>query len=169
MPCSYGDDTVDNLSQSNAILRHIGRKYNLYGASIADAARIDAVIEGVESLRAKYIDLIYNAQLANDAKAAYCAKHCSPATISDRNGGAHLSYLEVILGQGPFMVGTSLSIADIAVFDVVDLHLRILDAEVRAAYPGLVTHHARVAAVPGVAKYLASPLRMAKVNGNDLG
>jgi hypothetical protein len=26
-----------------------------------------------------------------------------------------------------------------------------------------------VAAVPGVAKYLASPLRMAKVNGNDLG
>lgn len=161
---------MDNLCQSNAILRHIGRKYNLYGgASIADAAHIDAVIDGVESLRNKYVDLIYGAQLADDAKAAYFAKHCNPATSTERNGGAHFAYLESILAKGPYMVGDSLSIADIAVFDIVDLHLRIFDAEMRAAYPGLTAHHARVTAIPGVAAYLASPLRLPKVNGNDLG
>jgi len=51
----------------------------------------------------------------------------------------------------------------------VDLHLRILKAEVEAAYPALAAHHARVAALPGIAAYLASPRRSAKVNGNNLG
>lgn len=145
------------------------RKFSLYGASVADAAYIDAVLDAVESIRSKYIDLIYVAQLADDAKAAYAKKHVDPATASERNGGAHFTYLNTILGTRSFMVGDALSIADIAVFDIVDLHLRILDADMRAAYPALVAHHDRVAAVPGVAKYLASPLRLAKVNGNDLG
>ena len=61
------------------------------------------------------------------------------------------------------------SMADLAIFDIVDLHLRILKAEVEAAYPALAAHHARVAALPGIAAYLASPRRSAKVNGNNLG
>jgi hypothetical protein len=32
-----------------------------------------------------------------------------------------------------------------------------------------VAHHARIAALPGVKEYLASPRREEKVNGNGLG
>jgi hypothetical protein len=36
-------------------------------------------------------------------------------------------------------------------------------------YPLLVAHHGRVAALPGIKEYLASPARLDKVNNNNLG
>lgn len=56
-------------------------------------------------------------------------------------------------------------------FDLVDLHLRdqLFPSEMRRDHPLLVAHHERIAATPAIAKYLSSPSRQAKVNGNDLG
>lgn len=46
-------------------------------------------------------------------------KHVDPATVRERNGGAHFSYLCGILsrnnGGGGFVVGNGLTIADIQV------------------------------------------------------
>lgn len=166
----YTDDSVD-LCQSNAILRHIGRKYNLYGGeSLSDQAHVDAILEGVEALRLKYGTLVYQAQLENEAKTAYISEHVDPSTKHGRNGGAHLAHLAALLGAKEWMVGSGVTIADVAVFDIVDLHMRILGEEMKKWYgETLVAHHARVAALPGVAAYLASPLRLEKVNGNGLG
>jgi hypothetical protein len=36
-------------------------------------------------------------------------------------------------------------------------------------YPLLVAHHSRVAGLPGIKEYLASPARLDKVNNNNLG
>jgi hypothetical protein len=36
-------------------------------------------------------------------------------------------------------------------------------------YPLLASHYQRVSRLPGVKEYLASPLRLDKVNGNGLG
>lgn len=49
------------------------------------------------------------------------------------------------------------------------LRQRIYPTEFAAAYPDLAAHQAKVAAVPGIAAYLASPLRLPKVNNNGLG
>ena len=46
---------------------------------------------------------------------------------------------------------------------------RIYPEQFDGAYPDLAAHHAKVAAVPGIAAYLASPLRLPKVNNNGLG
>lgn len=43
----------------DGILRHIGRKYNMYGEGLDDMARVDTVLGGVESLRSVYIGLIF--------------------------------------------------------------------------------------------------------------
>ncbi len=143
----------------------------MYGVdSLANQATIDAILDGVEAIRVKYTTLIYTAQLADDAKATYATEHCDPSSKHARNGGAHLAFLAALLGDKEWMVGDAVSVADIAVFDLVDLHLRILGEELRGWYGStLVAHHARVAALPGVAAYLASPLRIEKVNGNGLG
>lgn len=47
------------VAQSDAILRHVGRKFDLYGSSLAEAALIDMVLLGVEDVRKAYITLIY--------------------------------------------------------------------------------------------------------------
>jgi glutathione S-transferase len=46
-------DEDGSVCQSNAILRHIGRKHGLMGASLADAAAIDMLVDGVEDLKRK--------------------------------------------------------------------------------------------------------------------
>uniref|UniRef100_A0A8C2GDJ2 Glutathione S-transferase n=1 Tax=Cyprinus carpio TaxID=7962 RepID=A0A8C2GDJ2_CYPCA len=47
------------LYQSNAILRHIGRKHGAYGKNDCEASLIDMMNDAVEDLRMKYIKLIY--------------------------------------------------------------------------------------------------------------
>uniref|UniRef100_A0A674JRW5 Glutathione S-transferase n=1 Tax=Terrapene triunguis TaxID=2587831 RepID=A0A674JRW5_9SAUR len=47
------------LYQSNAFLRHLARTYGLYGKDQREAALLDMVNDGVEDLRLKYAQLIY--------------------------------------------------------------------------------------------------------------
>ncbi|WIA09015.1 hypothetical protein OEZ85_008429 [Tetradesmus obliquus] len=166
------DGDVD-ICQSNTIIRHVARKHGLYGSSEAEMAAVDQIIDGVESIRGVYLKLIYGDELKEEAKAAYQAAHIAPDSSTGRNSGAHFAFLEQLLarngGGSGFIVGTSLTAADLCVWEIVDLHLRIFKEEVTAAYPLLVAHHGRVAGLPGIAEYLASPARLDKVNNNNLG
>ena len=60
----FVDGEVD-VCQSNAILRYIGRKWHLMGASEKQACMADVAMEGVESLRSKYLVLIYQNNLVS--------------------------------------------------------------------------------------------------------
>lgn len=166
----YADAEAD-ICQSNAILRHIGRKYNMYGASLGEAALVDEFLDGVESLRCKYLELIYQKQLSPEGKAEYIKAHVAMESAAERNGGAHFVYLAGILAanSGQYVVGSDLTIADLALFDIVDLHLRIMEEEITAKYPALVEHKNCIASIPAIKAYLEGPMRLEKVNGNGLG
>ena len=49
--------TCSDLAQSNSILRHLGRVYGLYGATLEDAARLDCINDFIEDIRVTYINL----------------------------------------------------------------------------------------------------------------
>lgn len=171
--CPRFVDEDGDISQSNTILRHIGRKHGLYGKGLKEAAEIDMLADGVEDIKRKYLSLIYTDQLAEEAKAAYWTAHFDPATTGGRNGGAHFAYLSHLVakcGSGGWAVGGALSIADILLFDIVDVHQRAFgEDKFAAAYPNLAAVYKQVEAIPGVKAYLESPGRMAKVNNNGLG
>ncbi|KIY98213.1 flagellar associated protein [Monoraphidium neglectum] len=183
------DGDVD-LVQSNACVRHLARKFRLYGASEAEMAKlvpqvaagegggrgpdspeqVDMIMDGVEDLRNKYTALIY----AAEAKAAFWAKHCDKAApLTQPNDGAHARYLARLLTKagGEWFVGGGVTAADLAVYDVIHLLMRpaLFPEEFRAAYPKLADHHDRVEALKGVKEYLAGPDRQAKINYNGLG
>ena len=172
----------------------------MYGSTEAEHTIVDELLDGVEDLRRKYLELIYQAKLvrgaaaaarappsgcwdtrapppppplptqADEAKAAHWTTHVDPETAGARNGGAHFAFLEGLAGEGGCSVGGALTIADVALFDIVDLHARIYgEDKVKAAYPRLAAVYAAVAALPGVAAYLASPRRLEAVNANGLG
>ena len=162
-----------HLAQSDAILRHLGRMYGLYGETLEEHARVDEALLGVESIRTKYVELVYMHSFSDEAKKKYAADHIAKESVNTRNGGAHFAYLEGLLVRngGDFLVGKSVSIADIQLFDMVDLHLRqcAFPDEIRSLYPSLVSHHDRIAAIPQIHAYLNGPKRCEKVNGNGLG
>ena len=71
-----------------------------------------------------------------------------------------------------FSVGNKISIADIQLFDLVDLHLRATGPcgpEAMQAFPHLLRLHATVGAMPKLKAFLESGRRPEKVNGNGLG
>lgn len=168
-PAMTDVDEGVHLAQSNAIVRYLARRLNLYGGpSLKEQARIDEVIEGVESLRLKYLALIYQDQLADAAKAAFWETHLAADSANARNGGAHLAYLEGLL-TADYFAGGRLSVADICTWEMFDLLHRIWKDDLTKAYPKLAAHYARVAAADGIKGYLASPQRLEKVNNNGLG
>ncbi|KXZ45601.1 hypothetical protein GPECTOR_53g94 [Gonium pectorale] len=155
--------------------RYLARKYGLNGTSDKEVAEVDEALEGVEALRQKYLTLVYQDKLADEAKAKYWGLHGDPANAESRYAaGAHLSYLSRLLkrnaaGGGKAFVGSGLTVADLAVFDIVDLHARIFGDELKAAYPDLLAHHAYIAGLPHIKEYLASPKRLPVINGNKMG
>jgi len=64
--------------------------------------------------------------------------------------------------QDGFAVGGALTVADIALFDLTAFYIQKYGGEFEAAYPALAAHHAKIAALPRIAAYLAGPLRPAK-------
>ena len=163
-PC-FVDDEVD-MVQSNAILRHLGRKYDLYGSNLKENAQVDMIIETVESIKGKYLTLVYTDNLEDTAKDAYWKTHLDLDSIEGRNSGAHFAYLDALVkklsGDGPFALGSTWSIADIVVFDIVDRHINIWGDDFKTEYPDLTAVHAAVAEIPGVKTYLASDRRPEK-------
>ena len=59
-------------------------------------------------------------------------------------------------------MGGALTVADVALFDLTTFYRQKYGSEFDTAYPALVAHHAKIAALPRIAAYLASPLRPAK-------
>ena len=175
-PCGqaprFVDDEVD-MVQSNAILRHLGRKYDLYGSNLKENAQVDMIIETVESIKGKYLTLVYTDNLEDTSKDAYWKTHLDLDSIEGRNSGAHFAYLDALVkklsGDGPFALGSTWSIADIVVFDIVDRHINIWGDDFKTGYPDLTALHEAVAAIPGIKAYLASDRRPQKQNGNSLG
>ncbi|OWK17547.1 GSTP1 [Cervus elaphus hippelaphus] len=67
--CLYGQlpkfqDGDLTLYQSNAILRHLGRTFGLYGADEREAALVDMVNEGLEDLRRCCGHLIHHKRIS---------------------------------------------------------------------------------------------------------
>lgn len=169
----FRDEEVD-MCQSNAILRHLGRKYGLYGKTEKDACMVDMIMDGVESIKLKYLNLIYVDRLNDEAKEQFFKAHCDPSTMWERNGGAHFEYLEKLIqrneasGSG-YSVGEGLTISDIVLFDMVDMMFRIYGQTFGEKMPSLSALHTKVGSLDGIKSYIESGKRHEQQNGVPLG
>jgi glutathione S-transferase len=167
----YSDADVD-MVQSMAIVRHLGRKHGLYGSTLKDNACVDVVLEAVAALVMKYSN-IFVGNKSDEEKEAFKAEfwkiHGDPTSATTFGiGGAHFSFLDNMLkkfgGDGPFVLGEKLSIADIALFSLLESAFNYMGFEenISSTYPSLKKQYEAVAAVPNVANYLTSDKRFPK-------
>ncbi|GFR42614.1 hypothetical protein Agub_g3545 [Astrephomene gubernaculifera] len=160
------DDGEVDLVQSQAIMRHLGRKYDLYGANMIEAGQIDMLMDGVLELRGKLRTLAVEQQFEAAARQRYEESVLAAEEELKKAGmqGPGLASFEYPLSrrrysEAGWLVGGSPSIADFALFDLVDLHLDHLPDLIRTRFPALAAHHAKVAELKGVKEYLASENR----------
>ncbi|KAI4899197.1 hypothetical protein NFI96_023590, partial [Prochilodus magdalenae] len=143
------------LFQSNAILRHLGRKHGAYGKDTKEAALIDMFADGVQDLRVAYIKLIY--QEYETGKEAYI-----------KNLPNHLCKFEAVLAKNKsgFLVGDSISIADYSLFDVLLNHV-VLSPTSLDSFPALRKFVDTLSARPRIKAYMDSDdFKKLRINGN---
>ncbi|XP_027974182.1 glutathione S-transferase P-like isoform X1 [Eumetopias jubatus] len=150
--CLYGQlpkfqDGDLTLYQSNAILRHLGRSFGLYGKDAREAALVDMVNDGVEDIRRHCSQLIYRSY--EEGKAKY---------FQELPG--HLKPFETLLIQNQegqaFLVGDQISFADYNLLDLL-LNHQVLAPGCLDSHPLLLAYVARLSARPKLKAYLASP------------
>ncbi|XP_004394107.1 PREDICTED: glutathione S-transferase P-like [Odobenus rosmarus divergens] len=150
--CLYGQlpkfqDGDLTLYQSNAILRHLGRTFGLYGKDEREAALVDMVNDGVEDIRRHCSRLIYRSY--EEGKARY---------FQELPG--HLKPFETLLIQNQegqaFLVGDQISFADYNLLDLL-LNHQVLAPGCLDSHPLLLAYVARLSAQPKLKAYLASP------------
>jgi glutathione S-transferase len=157
------DDGDFKLVQSNAILRHLGRRlgHDLYGHSVQDHARVDQYLDGAEDWRLRYLRTIYQEGYTEAAVATYLREYIPTA----------LGHFEKILSSAPkggYLLGAHFTIADASLFEVIDVNTHV-SPTILDPFPHLKAYHAKVAARPNLAAYFASDRRPAQINGNRKG
>ena len=161
-----GHETM--VPQSQAILRHLGRRHGAYGATEAEQLRADVVAETVHDVRA-----VLAPQLAPGVRGKDPAALRATLTEKLPPGLARLELLHG-QGQGDLFVGARPTWADCLAFDLLD-SLQTVSPTALEAFPGLSRFVAAMRASPGLATYLETrrpsellPLRRVVETGEAL-
>jgi len=166
IPC-YQDDKVQ-MVQMNAILRHIGRRFDAYGSNDQEKAQVDMAMDGVEDGRGAYLKIIYGEKMAEDKVKAYAA------TLSDTSvyGGGFLKYLSAMLKRcGGKYIATAdkPSIADYSAMDLIRNIVRMVPDALKE-HKDLADWLANMEGRKNIKEYIESkPACRETVNGNGLG
>ena len=144
------------LAQSAAILSHLGRRHGLRGAGAVEEARCDELLGAVDDVRGELRKLSQAAPADRPAVRRELQERLLPRWFGDLE-----RHLEPRLDATGFAVGTSLTVADLALWYLLEIvHDNGMEATFEGC-PALVAFFGRVAARPRVASYLASPRRPA--------
>lgn len=144
----FGDGQV--LTQSAAILHLVGARAGLYPREPLAAARVDEVLEVAADVVAPFT--LTARGVPEELKKSLREQHVATRLP------ALLGFFEQRLQAGPFVAGPALTVADLAVFTLVNsLTSGVFDyvpASVLEAFPAIRAHNGRVAALPRIAEHL---------------
>lgn len=135
------------LVQGPVILGYLARKHGVAPTDLQQAARADAITLGAEDLRSKYFGLF--GENSEEKKAAFRDGDWKTRWLPSLEG------LLALNGDSGFFVGSSLTHADIAVWDAVDAVLSNVPGTSLEGFPRLAKFREEIAGRSAVAAYLA--------------
>ena len=144
------------LVQGPVIMNYLGRKHGIMPGDLRAAARVEAMVLGAEDMRMAYFRLS-----GDDERAAERRRKFVGGEWRDRWLSAWDGLLE-INGDNCYLVGPSVTQADVAVWDALDAILTRIEGASFGAFRRVEKFYEAVAARPAIAAYLASGRRLGK-------
>ncbi|XP_075837748.1 glutathione S-transferase Mu 6 isoform X4 [Microtus pennsylvanicus] len=139
----YLIDGPYKITQSNAILRYLGRKHNLCGETEEERVRVDIVEKQVMDTRIQMGTLCYSPDFEKR----------KPEFLKSLPG--QLKLYSEFLSQRPWFAGDKITFADFLVYDVLDQH-RIFEPTCLDAFPNLKDFVARFEGLKKISAYMKS-------------
>jgi len=131
------------LTQHLAIMRYLGRKYDLVGTTGEELNRMDMVEQQLTDFRAGWVKLTYSPTFA-DQRDDY-----------EKNLPKLLKAFSDFLGSRPYFAGDRITYVDFLVFDMLQQHL-VFSKQSFADVKNLTDFTDRIASLPTMKTYLAS-------------
>ncbi|XP_068230704.1 glutathione S-transferase Mu 2-like [Palaemon carinicauda] len=138
----YIDGDV-KLTQSYAILRHLGRKYDLYGNTEKERMMVDMLMDQGRDMRMGFYMTCVN--YTEDAAKKYLA-----------NQQQTLKLLSNILGKQTWFTGDKITLADFVMYEEFYVNT-LLDSSFLDAFPNLKDFVKRFEDLPAIKKFASSP------------
>lgn len=139
----YIDEDV-KLTQTNAILRYLARKHNLYGETEKEQAFIDLLLDEIIDLRQGFGRLCYGSDYDDKKKETY-VEQTKPK----------LAELEKFLGEKQFFIGDKVTLCDFHIYEILDV-FKIFEPRLLADRPKLEEYHERFQELPAIKAYINS-------------
>jgi len=140
----YYIDGDMKLTETMAIGNHIARKNGLAGACEKDYIRLDLAVGIMSDVGREFAMLCYGPDFAT-AKDAYIA--ALPTKVEK---------ISKLFGPGHYLLGDKISYFDFVLFEMLE-RLQSLVPDCCSAHKNLTEFHARIEALPAIAKYRSSP------------
>ncbi|RWS11965.1 glutathione S-transferase Mu 1-like protein [Dinothrombium tinctorium] len=139
----YIDGDV-KLTQSNAILRYLARKYKLGGETEEEFIRLDLAEQQLFDLRLQLIRVVYDVAGYEKAREDYLKE------LPDK-----LQLLSNFLGDRKFILGDKITYVDFLLYDLLDFN-RLFEASSLDNFTNLKEYCDRFEALPAIDKYMKS-------------
>eukprot|EP00915_Cephaloidophora_sp_WS-2016_P001243 GHVH01001752.1.p1 GENE.GHVH01001752.1~~GHVH01001752.1.p1 ORF type:complete len:232 (+),score=27.59 GHVH01001752.1:56-751(+) len=173
---AYSTSKGQHLTGQSVIMRHIARRRDMYGSTDSQIDKIEVIMEGVESLRMKYVGMIYGhpdpkSEWDDERVASFVKDHVDSSSSHGSNGGAHVKYLARFASGKEYLVGEKLTIADILMADIMFLIMRVpgVKAQVESEYPKLSQWYDWLLDAQPKLKAVFDRSENGKINGTPLG
>ncbi len=149
------EDGEFRLSQGPAIMNYLGAEHRLMPEDPRAAAKTEAMVLGAEDMRMAYFR-VFGGERAAEKQAKFLAGDWSNRWLPAWSGLLELN------GDTGFLVGDSLTQADVAVWDGLDAILTWIDGADFENFPRVEDFYEKIHSRPRIADYLASDRRIEK-------
>jgi len=144
----YIDGDV-KLTQSHAILRHLGRQHGLYGLDDNHASEIDMLLDTIKDIKMGIIVPNVFLRILDEKKKQEVIK----------SQDAKFKQISNYLGSKEFLMGNAITVADFELYDALVWHNK-LDSKLISQYGNLMSYLARFENVPKVKSFMNGPYYM---------
>jgi len=147
---AFDESEVGQINESSCIIRHLARKYKLEGSNEKERTQADIILTQMIDLRESLLP--YCKVTSTGGKADERAKwleETAPGIV-----GRYEGLLARNNGGKGYFVGEAISIADLAIYDIIYGWVRSLDRQILAKFPLLEAHRVRLNQLPGIQKYI---------------
>ncbi|XP_021051794.1 glutathione S-transferase Mu 2-like isoform X1 [Mus pahari] len=139
----YLIDGSHKITQSNAILRYLGRKHHMCGETEEERLRADILENQAVDTRRQLAMVCYSPEFEK-RKPEYLEG------LADK-----MKLYSEFLGKQPWFTGDKITYVDFLVYDVLDKH-RIFEPKCLDAFPNLMDFMARFEALEKISAYMKS-------------
>ena len=150
------EDGDFKLVQGPAIMNYLGRQHGLMPDDSQAAARTEAMVLGAEDMRMAYFRLLGDGERAAEKRSKFVDGDWSDRWLSAWEGLLDLN------GDNGYLVGTSLTQADVAVWDALDAIVNWIEGASFGAFGRVEKFYESIGARPAIAAYRASDRRLGK-------